>query len=596
MIVYLNGQKTVLNRKNSLGRGGEAEVILHKGKAYKIYHNGNIEKEKSDKLRHFPKNLPDNVLSPNCVVTDQKGNIKGYVMDVFRGGEVFAMCSNKRYRKQVSNDVVINLFLQVYSTLEKLHKLGIIVGDLNDLNLLFHKDKIAFIDVDSMQFDDYPCLVATEQFLDPKLYGIDLSEQKPGKFVFTKETDYYAYSVMLFRSLLFVSPYGGYYKAYPTFKRRAEAGISVFTKDVKYPKAGLPYDTLPDDLLHEFYQTFEKGKRGAFPIDLIKDIHWKTCSKCGLTHTRNRCLCEKADYKPVSLRTVIVNRSCKASIIFRTFGKILFTKQERENDSLKFVYQENSVLKRENGASVVEGQSYSGFEFDIMGDSTLIAKQGHILLIKDGKVIEDTKSEVVDNRTVFSSNTVNYFRVVEGVLMKRDIILANVLENQTYVKTGERFGFGFYRFGLNTKYFIFHTGGKGLMNINLPPIEGKIVETECQFSNTHLLLLLSTVEKGKAFNSMLLISCEGEMLAYNKEETLNSQILATIQGKALLGSNVLTTTDEGLLLLGHTGSKLEGVKLFKDTEPFVNTECQIFPASDGVYVVSSQDIKLLKLN
>lgn len=180
--------------------------------------------------------------------------------------------------------------------------------------------------------------------------------------------------------------------------------------------------------------------------------------------------------------------------------------------------------------------------------------------------------------------------------MNRNVIVANVLENQTYIKTGESFGFGFYRIGLNTKYFLFPTNGAGITDINLPPIEGKLVETESIFSETHLLLLLSTAEGGKAFNTMVLISNQGKMLAYNKEEAINSKILSTIQGKALLGSRVITTTDEGLLLLENTGSKMEGAKLFKDTEPFVNTECQVFPASDGVYVVSSQDIKLLKLN
>ncbi len=175
-------------------------------------------------------------------------------------------------------------------------------------------------------------------------------------------------------------------------------------------------------------------------------------------------------------------------------------------------------------------------------------------------------------------------------------MVANVLENQTFIKAGVDFGFGFYRIGLKTNYFIFPVNGKGIKDIKLPDISGKLIEVDCLFSSTHLLLLLSTMENGKEFNTMMLISKEGNLIAMNKENALDSDILSTIRGKAILNSLVLTTTDEGLLLLDKNNSTLSGVKLFKDTEPFVNTECQIFPASDGVYVVSMQDIKLLKLN
>ncbi len=592
MQVYINGNKANLDKKNVLGIGGEAEVILYKGRAVKIYHSNALTNQKIEKLKAFPQNLPKNVLAPEELVTDKDGNVIGYVMDAVMGGEVFAMLSNIRFRKQFSWNSVLKIFVDAYKTLMSLHSLGVIVGDYNDLNILFLNERSIYIDADSMQFGSYPCVVATEQFLDPNLYGIDLSNS----MVFTKESDYYSYAVMLFRSLLFVSPYGGVHKQYPTFLKRAKSRISVFNKDVVYPKAALPLNVIPDDLLQEFFQIFDKGKRGSFPINLIENLEWKQCSDCGTMHLRSQCPCKMFKKEPVLIETIVVNRTCTASTIFKTKGKILFVKQEQQNGKLKFIYEENELLKRENGSIIIKGSINKDIKLDIMGENTIVSMNGDIAIIKDGVIIEKSKSEVYNNRTVVSSTTNNFFRVVEGVLMNRDLMVANVLENQTFIKAGVDFGFGFYRIGLKTNYFIFPVNGKGIKDIKLPDISGKLIEVDCLFSSTHLLLLLSTMENGKEFNTMMLISKEGNLIAMNKENALDSDILSTIRGKAILNSLVLTTTDEGLLLLDKNNSTLSGVKLFKDTEPFVNTECQIFPASDGVYVVSMQDIKLLKLN
>ncbi len=596
MKVYIDGKAVELSRKNSIGVGGEAEVFLYKDKAVKVYHKSILTTERKDKLTNFPDNLPDNVLSPQSLVRNKAGHILGYTMDAVFNSEVFAMLSNKRFRKQFQTKNVNDLFIQAYYTLKKLHSQGVIVGDYNDLNLLFvsngRTNSAYYIDADSMQFGKYPCMVATEQYLDPQLYGKDLSS-KP---LFTRYTDYYSFTVMLFRSLLFVSPYGGIHKQYPTFLKRAEAGVSVFSKDVAYPKAALPFKILPDDLLQEFYEIFEKRKREDFPINLIEQIEWKKCTECGLTHSRNQCPCKLYDKEPVLKARIIVNRSCQASIIFQTKGKILFTKQETANGKLKYIYQEHETLKREDGSIIMKGVPDKDIHFDIMGNTTIITRRDNIALINSSNIVETSKTELCNNHPALSSTGRDYFRIVEGVLMNRNSIVANVLENQTWIKTGNKYGFGFYRVGLKTNFFTFPTTGAGITDINLPDIEGKLIEADCHFSETHFLVLLSTMDRGKKLNIMYLLTKEGELLAQNKENALDSEILSTIQGKGILGNKVITTTDEGLLLLDNRNGKMESIKLFKDTEPFVNTECQIYPASGGVYVVSGRDIKLLELN
>ena len=108
---------------------------------------------------------------------------------------------------------------------------GALVGDFNEGNVLFRGATPFLIDADSMQFDGLPCCVGHEKFLDPRLYGVDLTRAPR----FDPGTDWYAWSVLLFSSLLYVHPFGGIHKKFATPLRRAEARYSVLRPDVTYP-------------------------------------------------------------------------------------------------------------------------------------------------------------------------------------------------------------------------------------------------------------------------------------------------------------------------------------------------------------------------
>jgi hypothetical protein len=73
-------------------------------------------------------------------------------------------------------------------------------------------------------------------------------------------------------------------------------------------------------------------------------------------------------------------------------------------------------------------------------------------------------------------------------------------------------------------------------------------------------------------------------------------MLKTIRGKALGGTNVLCSTDDGLLLCIAEGGKFVEAKLFSDTEPFVSEDSEIIPASDGVYVVGEKEVYLVRMS
>ena len=591
MEVFLKGKRIILSPKDLLGEGGEAKVYLYGNYAIKIYHQDFITPKRARKLKSFPKNLPTKLIAPVDLLEDRKGDIIGFSMEVVSGAEPFIMLSNKRFRGNFAVDAVVKIHLDTLATIRQIHSAGMIIGDLNDLNLLFRDKEAFFIDADSMQFGNFPCEVATEKFLDPRLYGIDFSARPS----FSRESDYYSYCVLLFEDLLLVNPFGGVHKDYPTLLKRAQKRVSVFNPKVMYPKAAIPYKVLSDDLLDYFLKVFEKDLRGEFPEKLIGNLRWTKCTVCGNEHTRAVCpFCFQKAAAAVK-EVELVNKKCIAAVIFKTKGSILAAKEEE--GKIKWLYEENGIVKREDGKKVMLQKPDIFTRFAIMGDKTLVGREKKIIIVENEKVVDETMTNKLGNFPVFECSGTDYFRLQGDLLLKdENKIIGQILENQTWIRVGKNFGFGFYRVGGKSVYFIFSLEKADINDsIQLPKISGHLIDAEAVFSDTHVMFLTSTMEAGKMFNSMYLIDAKGNLLASAKEEAGNSRILSSIHNKVLGGGKIITASDEGLILLEPDSGQIKEVKIFTDTEPFVDEKVQLFTGGGGLYVVSGQGINLLKL-
>lgn len=608
MKVYIDNQQVNLKATDSIGAGGEAEVFAWNNYAVKIFHAlkagatpaqknlwSMMQKIRNQKLQTFPKNLPDNVISPQKLVFDRRGNVIGYVMKMVKNVEVLMKLANKKFQLgHYQREVVMKLFRQIYLTMLQIHRAKVVIGDFNDLNVLFSTEnnddlQSYFIDTDSMQFNGLPCTVATERFLDPRLIGQNFFSQ----VVFDQASDYYAFAVMLFQSLLFVSPYGGIHKDYKTELKRAQAKVSVFDDKVKYPKAALPYSILPDDLLQYFFQMFEQGKREQFSLDLLP-FTWTTCKHCGTVHARVACPVCQAKVL-VTTPPVVSDRGCRVDLIWRTAGRIILA--QVQNDQLYYLYEEKGKVLRESKQVVLEQKATQDWRFSLMRKKTLIAKGDTVVLALHGKVEKKVKTEKLGNWPMFANNEVDFFTLSGNVLAKNDSqVMGQVLENQTWFKVGPTFGFGFYRIGRKIVHFIFDTARQGLDDsIKLTQFGGKLVDAECYFNEKYCLFLTSRVENGKVINSMHLISRTGEVLGSVEAEANNSRILKSIHNKALGGKNILTATDDGLLLVSVENGAFREAKLFSQTEAFVDEQTQILASRNGVYAVRDKEIYFLQL-
>ena len=187
MDVYLSGKRVRVSDIDLLGEGGEARVYRLGAAALKLFHPvqdrlaQQLLDQKLLKLAQFPKGLPAAVMSPMELATDKAGRVVGYTMPLVPGAEDFGRLAQRKWRVGVvSNAGLTAVFRELHSLVEGLHAARVVIGDFNDGNVLFRpalqpSAQVALIDADSMQFGGFPCPVGHERFLDPRLYGVDLS-------------------------------------------------------------------------------------------------------------------------------------------------------------------------------------------------------------------------------------------------------------------------------------------------------------------------------------------------------------------------------------------------------------------------------------
>ena len=141
MDVFVASTRVRLQDSDLLGEGGEARVFRWKDRAVKVFHpvdpanapESRVRAVKLEKLALFPTGLPANVLGPLELVTDQRGDVIGFVMQALVDVDDAGRLAQRKFRENaISNDVVMTMFRELAQTLRSLHARKVIVGDLND--------------------------------------------------------------------------------------------------------------------------------------------------------------------------------------------------------------------------------------------------------------------------------------------------------------------------------------------------------------------------------------------------------------------------------------------------------------------------------
>jgi hypothetical protein len=594
MDLFLSTGKVRLTDADLLGEGGEARVFRLKGRAVKVFHavakgdavGRQVRATKLEKLARFPTGLPDVVLGPLELAKDARGDVAGFAMRRVDGADDASRLAQRQYRQgQVSNDRVTALFASLSQTLRALHDRGVVVGDLNDGNVLVTStvDTPFLIDADSMQFAGLPCAVGHERFLDPRLYGVDLAAAPR----FDAGTDWYAFAVMLFSSWLYVHPFGGTHAKFTTALRRAEARHSVLRDDVVLPRVAASWKTLSDEALHYFQAVFEKDERQGPPLPLLR-ARFTVCA-CGVEHARPACpVCHALG--PLSTRPAVrVKGRCTAKVLRQTRGRLVASANQ---GGVRFAIEEDGVVRREDGTLVLDRPLRRSERVLLAGASTWVVDgQGAMTRFEHGRLVERAQTGVAPHGPIAAASTNATYRTEHAWLIDQvtGSRVGQVLEGQTWVWTGERLGLGCYRAGGVTVAFLLRAGRAGLKQVPSIGWSGRVISAHAAFDSSHALLTVTIESAGRDVVQRWLVSESGEVLAHHRDGRPGHA--------ALLGGRVVVGSDEGLVSFSVSSGVLVEATCFTDTQPFVSSQDELLPQSDGsLVVVGARDVMQLSLS
>ncbi len=291
--VLLDGAAVTLAPEDAIATGGEATLYAAGATAIKLWHRPTAARAaKVLALMARRDRLPPSLVAPCALVHDaMHGGVVGFAMPRLLGGWEPIACLGRptwRQARGLGLAAAGRTFVALADAIAELHREGVVVGDLSDQNVLCAPDEadpVRLVDADSLQLDGLACAVATEAFLDPRLYGPDLADPCATSGgvdrVFGAASDGYALLVLLFRLMTLAHPYGGALDALPTLPRRAAARVSVLRAEVTVPaRVREAIALLPRDLRGIFEATFERGERPAVPRDAV--FAWTTSLlRCG---------------------------------------------------------------------------------------------------------------------------------------------------------------------------------------------------------------------------------------------------------------------------------------------------------------------------
>jgi hypothetical protein len=619
--VYLGGRKLHLEPSQSIGKGGEADVYdIGAGRALKLFKppehpdlGGDTAQQQAcrerleehqRKLRAFPGGLPDRVVRPEELVTSKDGGrVLGYTMRLLQGASALVRYGEPGLRRSGgSGDEIGAIFRDLHATVAGVHRVGVVIGDFSDLNVLVCGRQAHLIDADSFQFGPFLCRVFSERFVDPLL--CDPAAPRPLlSRPHNTASDWYAYNVMLLRSLLCVDPYGGVLKADGATRVAPAARplhrITVFDPRVRYPRPALRWDVLPDDLLQHFRCVFERDVRVPFPLRLLADLRWTSCSGCGEPHTRGACpRCTVAP--PAAVREVLsVRGAVRCERVFRTPGTIL--EAALQDGRLQLVVHEGGRLRREDGRTVLSGDPPPGMRFRISGARTLVG-HGHSLALLggDGAALWRTGVEGCGSHPAFDANGRHAWWIADGQLLREGRLgperIGAVLPRQTLFWVGPQFGFGFYRAGALHVSFVFDALGRGLNDsVGLPALPGQLLASHCTFGDGRCWLLTASHSAGRTRHRCAVVSAGGSVLALAEAEPGDGSWLQQLDGACAGGPFLLVPTDDGVVRVEVQDGRLLPTRLFADSEPFVDAGCRLLAGPEGLHVVDRREVRRLQM-
>lgn len=275
-VVDADGEKHLLDEL--IGKGGEGSVFAIDGKpslAAKIFHQSPLTHETTAKLQAMAarrtQGLDGIAAWPRSIVyspltNEPCGVLTPRVRDARHLHELYGTSARRRFFPQARWFHMVLAARNAAAAFDKLHESDIVVGDVNQGNLLVDETmRVRFIDCDSFQIKTgeqiFACPVGAPHFTPPELQGMKLRDVER-----TVDHDRFGMAILIFH-LLFVGrhPFAGRFfgDGELTIERAIAERRFAFSNDksatlMEPPPASLRLDDLPPAIGQLFERAFRQ--------------------------------------------------------------------------------------------------------------------------------------------------------------------------------------------------------------------------------------------------------------------------------------------------------------------------------------------------
>ncbi len=402
IIIQGLNKKIVLNNNNYITEGGEGKIFGSNNLIFKILLDP--KKLNITKINELSKINIDNVISPQNIVLTENNQAIGYTMKWIKNTVPICKLFTNDFRNRfsISPNVIIDLINRLCSDIDKIHKLGFVIVDGNELNYLIDINDFKtpyFIDVDSWQTKNFPATAIMPTIRDYHSKN------------FNDLSDWFTFAILACQLFIGIHPYKG---RHPNFKmsdviNRMKSNVSIFNSEVSLPKATRDLSLIPDNYKQWLISVLEHGKRlpppliaGSIIVPIIK-----------IENTLNSFITKLIK----ETETIILNYTNE---IIKTENKLYYRRYEYPcNVNTDFVFSkksltplkveiENNKLKISYLNGIEIPSNFSCTDKTIINECLYIKNENNVLEV-DFEEINDKLIPVVKSKWNILENSTTFF-------------------------------------------------------------------------------------------------------------------------------------------------------------------------------------------
>lgn len=243
-IFIIGGKKLVLTEGFLSGKGGgEGEIFeLNKGLAIKRFFPPLRDKKRSkvESLVNRKEDFQDSSFNSKLsfpielVLESNERLFSGYLMKFFHGSKTVAeskyqLSTGTFLKEDLTDKIAFDLVREMFVDLRRLHRLMLVVGDVNTENILISvENRVCWVDVDSYGIPGYPTRVKGRmKYICPNV--IKAGANNDGTYSHSEKSDIYVLAIVCFEFLTQVHPYEVPCTPPISHRKAMELNISYFS-------------------------------------------------------------------------------------------------------------------------------------------------------------------------------------------------------------------------------------------------------------------------------------------------------------------------------------------------------------------------------